>query len=170
MSKSNTGFLSDCREGGKAGGGSASQGALPALASTPRRYHTIAGQVRPGPRARGRAAALPGPRSVRPYLLPIVSGELWLGEEPHGGLGRRPAVQLPLGRGQQGSLQQQQPRTAARHAADGEPRPAPPPAPPEPAAGPSAAPGRRREDACASPGGSVRWTYMDRVRARMHTH
>lgn len=76
---------------------------------------------RGGSGARGPAAALP---AARPYLLPVVSGQLGLGEEPDGGLGRRPEAQLPLGRGRQRSQQggQQQPRRAARHAAAGRPR------------------------------------------------
>lgn len=129
---------------------------------------------RGGSGARGPAAALP---AARPYLLPVVSGQLGLGEEPDGGLGRRPEAQLPLGRNRQRSQQgsQQQPRRAARHAAAGRPRrdatgrdgtgggpgPAPPPAAAGATLGPAwplrpGPPGPRR-GADSAPGASVAW-------------
>lgn len=97
-----------------------------------RQRRDCAGPARP----RRRAAA-------RPYLVPVVSGQLGLGEEPHGGLGRRPEAQLGLGAGgrrqqeqqagqrqqQAGQRQQQQarqraPGRSARHGGDRAPPPA----------------------------------------------
>lgn len=80
------------------------------------------------------AALQPGsPRSpARPYLLPVVSGQFGLGEQPHRRLGgrRRLEAQLPLGRRQHRDCHQQRgprrpPRRAARHAASTAPAPRP---------------------------------------------
>lgn len=92
----------------------------------------------PGPRGASRAPSCAGP--ARPYLVPVVSGQLGLGEEPHGGLGRRPEAQLGLGAGggrrqeeqqerQQGGQREPGPGRRARHGAER----APPPARPGPA-------------------------------------
>lgn len=105
---------------------------------------TIPGPAAPaGHRARGRRRRRGCAGPARPYLVPVVSGQLGLGEEPHGGLGRRPEAQLGLGAGggrrqeeQQGQQGQQQagqrepgPGRRARHGAER----APPPARPGPA-------------------------------------
>lgn len=94
----------------------------------------------PGHRAPGKAAA-PGPArpqrraAARPYLMPVVSGQLGLGEEPYGGLGRRPEAQLGLGAGgrqqqeeqeqrEQAGQRERSPGRSARHGAERAPPPA----------------------------------------------
>lgn len=90
----------------------------------------------PGHRQRGAVRA-------RPYLVPVVSGQLGLGEEPHGGFGRRPEAQLGLGAGSRQKQEQEQEqqagqrRRSARHGAER--------APPRPEARPGPGKGAGRD-------------------------